>query len=45
MDWFDKIKTYYNMGLWDVERVTNAVIKEKITEAQFKEITGQDYAV
>ena len=43
MSWFEKIKIYYEMGLWDIERVKNAVIKGKITVEQFKEITGQDY--
>ena len=44
MDWFEKIKIYYEMGLWDIERVKNAVIKGKITAEQFKEITEQAYA-
>ena len=43
MDWFDKIKNYYDTGLWTIEWVKNAVIKGKITAEQFKEITGQDY--
>jgi len=43
MNWFERIKLYYEMGLWDIERVKNAVIKGKITAEQFKEITGQDY--
>ena len=43
MEWFEKIKLYYETGLWDIERVKNAVIKGKITAEQFKEITGQDY--
>jgi len=43
MSWFEKVKFYYERGLWDIERVKNAVIKGKITAEQFKEITGQDY--
>lgn len=43
MSWFEKVKFYYERGLWDIERVKNAVIKGKITVEQFKEITGQDY--
>lgn len=43
MDWWERIKIYYETGLWDIERVKNAVIKGKITEAQFEEITGQNY--
>ncbi len=40
---FEKIKEYYDRGLWNKEMVRNAVIKGKITEAQYKEITGEDY--
>ncbi len=43
MDWFATIKDYYDMELWDIERVRNAVVKGKITAAQYKEITGQEY--
>lgn len=40
---FDKIKTWYEAGLWDENRVRNAVLKGKITEAQFTAITGKAY--
>jgi len=40
---FEKIKEYYDRGLWNKEMVRNAVIKGKITESQYKEITGEDY--
>lgn len=43
MDWFKKIDNYYKEGLWTIEMIKNAVIRNKITEEQFKEITGQDY--
>jgi uncharacterized XkdX family phage protein len=43
MDWYEKIKGYYDIGLWDIERVKNAVGKGKITAAQYKDITGQLY--
>jgi hypothetical protein len=33
----------YEMGLWDIERVKNAVIKGKITAEQYEEITGEEY--
>lgn len=43
MAWFQKIKDYYDKGLWNIEMVRNAVVKEKITAEEFKEITGEDY--
>ena len=43
MNWFEKIKFYYEMGLWDINRVKDAVKKDKISKSQFKEITGQEY--
>lgn len=48
MSRFEKVKKYYDNGLWDINRVRNAVIKGWITEEQFKEITGeseQEYSV
>lgn len=43
MDWFERTKMYYEAGLWDISRVKDAVKKDKISESQFKEITGQEY--
>ena len=40
---FNKIKTYYDTGLWNEARVKNMVIKGIITEEEYKEITGNDY--
>lgn len=40
---FDKIKKYYNDGLWNKDMVKNAVKKGKITSEQYKEIVGEDY--
>ena len=40
---FEKVKKYYDSGLWDKQRVHNAVIKEWITPEEYKEITGEDY--
>jgi len=40
---FEKIKNYYDKGLWTKDMVRNAVVKGKITEAQYKLITGEDY--
>lgn len=39
---FDKIKRWYDNGLWKVKHVRAAVGK-KITADEFKEITGVDY--
>lgn len=40
---YAKVKKYYDQGLWNIEQVRNAVVKEWITEDEFKEITGEDY--
>ena len=40
---FNKIKSYYNSGLWNEARVRNMVIKGIITKEEYKEITGNDY--
>ena len=38
---FEKIKKYYEMGVWSEQRVREAVAKNVITPQQFKEITGK----
>ena len=40
---YEKIKEYYNTGLWSEERVRNMVIKGIITEEEFYEIAGEFY--
>lgn len=40
---FERVKYYYNAGLWSLQMVKVAVRKGVITKEQFKEITGQDY--
>ena len=40
---FEKIKKWYSMGIYTKEQVKNFVRKGKITEEQYKEITGEDY--
>lgn len=40
---YEKIKHYYDTGLWSVERVKNMVVKGLITEEEYKKITGEDY--
>jgi hypothetical protein len=39
----DRIKYYYDKGLWNKEMVKNAVIKGKITKEEYKNITNEDY--
>ena len=39
-----KIRNWYKTGLWTKNRVHDAVIKGFITTAEYKEITGEDYA-
>ncbi|MBR0151794.1 MAG: XkdX family protein [Synergistaceae bacterium] len=40
---FEKIKTWYDLGVWNEQRVRDAVEKGKITPEQFKKITGKNY--
>ena len=39
---FDKIKYYYDNGLWNIQRVWN-VVGKAITGAEYKTITGFIY--
>jgi len=39
---FEKVKTYYDDGIWNKARVHNAVDKW-ITSEEYKEIIGEDY--
>jgi len=41
--WYQKIKEYYDKGLWNITMVRNAVIKGKITEEEYEQITGEKY--
>lgn len=44
---FEKVKTYYEMGVWDKAKVRNMVTNPKsapwITAAEYEEITGEKY--
>ena len=40
---FEKIKRYYDSGLWNKVRVKNMVIKEVITEDEYELIVGEKY--
>ncbi len=40
---FNKVKDYYDRGLWSKSRVANAVDKGWITAEEYEEITGLPY--
>lgn len=40
---YEKIKAWYELGVWNEERVRNAVIKGKITADEYTQITGKAY--
>ena len=40
----EKVKVWYELGLWSEERVKNAVKKGAVTAEEFKAITGKDYS-
>ena len=40
---YEKIKKYYDTGLWSEERVRNMVVKGVITEEEFYDIIGKEY--
>ena len=40
---YEKVKKYYDTGLWSEERVINMVIKGIITEEEYKDIVGKGY--
>jgi len=42
--WFDRIKRFYEANLWTLEQVKDGVRFNKITEEEYKTITGLDYA-
>lgn len=43
MTMYEKIKKYYELGMWNEQKVRNAVDKGVITAEQFKEITGNEF--
>ncbi|MBC5626171.1 XkdX family protein [Clostridium sp. NSJ-49] len=45
MNWFEKIKRYYDKGIYTNGEVKVFVKGNKITEEQYKEITGEEYLV
>lgn len=45
MSRFEKVKKYFENGLWNISRVSNAVAKGWITVDEFCEITGGKYDI
>lgn len=45
MSKYERVKGYYEAGLWDLKRVKNAVLKKWITASEYAEITGSEYEV
>ena len=41
---FEKVKSYYDKGLWGIAAVKTAVVKGWITAVEYKKITGEDYS-
>lgn len=40
---FNKVKNYYDSGLWNKTMVRNAVVKGWITAEEYMEIVGEPY--
>lgn len=40
---FEKVKDYYDRGLWSVEKVRQAVVKGWITEEEYALIVNESY--
>lgn len=43
MNWYSLVQRYYNLGYYTVDQVKVFVVANKITEAEFTQITGQPY--
>jgi uncharacterized XkdX family phage protein len=40
---FNTVKRYFQLGLWSIDKVRNAVVKGWITAEEFEIITGEAY--
>ena len=40
---FNKVKTYYDKGLWNLTKVRNAVVKNWNSAQEIEQITGEPY--
>ena len=41
--WYERIKRFYDRGLWTIEMVAEGIRCNKISEEEYKTITGEDY--
>lgn len=39
----EKVKGYYELGLWSEDRVKNATLKGALTPEEYTQITGKAY--
>lgn len=42
MSKYQKVKDYYDRGLWSINRIADAVKKGWITDKEYYEITGEN---
>lgn len=42
---YERIKKYYELGVWSKERVRQAVVKGWLSAEEYRGITGEDYVV
>lgn len=40
---FEKIKKYYDEGLWSIDRVNNLVKKNVLSKEEYELIVGKEY--
>lgn len=43
MNWFIRIKGFYDKDLWTKEMVADGVLASRITKEQYEEIVGEPY--
>ena len=39
---YEEYQKYYDLGIWSKAKLRNAVIKGKLTESEYEEITGSE---
>ena len=42
MSWYERIKLYYEQGLWDKQKVRN-VVGKVLTKQEYERIVGESY--